>query len=251
MEVREKWKCEKNGSEKTKTRQQRVRKHPTQKPTKPPPHSRESGNLPIQRRRRESPAFGGHHREIPAFAGMGVWGSGGVGEMGSVRKKWKCEKNGSVKKTEAKNKNATTKSPQTPDTKTNKTPSPFPRKRESPYPAPKARIPRLWRASQGDSRFRGNGGVGGKGGEGTGMGIRDGNGDAFNFAALLSPSIPAKAGISFSRQREFSAKRNIAMVACRRMRLRRRNSGFRRNGRYFLSPAAGGERGEREAGAGG
>ena len=86
---------------------------------------------------------------------------------------------------------------------------------------------------------------------GAGMGIRGENGGAFNFAALLSPSIPAKAGISFSRQREFSAKRNIAMVACRRMRLRRRDSGFRRNGRYFLSPAAGGERGEREAGAGG
>ena len=45
------------------------------------------------------------------------------------------------------------------------------------------------------------------------------------------PSIPAKAGISFSRQREFSAKRNIAMVACRRMRLRRRDSCLRRNGR--------------------
>ena len=54
-------------------------------------------------------------------------------------------------------------------------------------------------------------------------------------------SILAKAGISFSRQREFSAKRNIAMVACRRMRLRRRDSGFRRNGsvgEYFLPPAA-------------
>ena len=86
---------------------------------------------------------------------------------------------------------------------------------------------------------------------GAGMGIRGENGGAFNFAALLSTSIPAKAGISFSRQREFSAKRNIAMVTCRRMRLRRRDSGFRRNGRYFLSPAAGGERGEREAGAGG
>ena len=55
-------------------------------------------------------------------------------------------------------------------------------------------------------------------------------------------SIPAKAGISFSRQREFSAKRNIAIVACRRMRLRRRDSGFRRNGRgllarYIFSPS--------------
>ena len=46
-------------------------------------------------------------------------------------------------------------------------------------------------------------------------------------------SIPAKAGISFSQQREFSAKRNIALVACRRMRLRRRDSGFRRNGNSF------------------
>ena len=52
-----------------------------------------------------------------------------------------------------------------------------------------------------------------------------------------SPSIPAKAGISFSRQREFSAKRNIAMVACRRMRLRRRDSGFRRNGSFLISPS--------------
>ena len=56
---------------------------------------------------------------------------------------------------------------------------------------------------------------------------------------FLSPaahtSIPAKAGISFSRQREFSAKRNIAIVACRRMRLRRRDSGFRRNGRGWLA----------------
>ena len=102
MEVREKWKCEKNGSEKTKTQQQRVRKHPTQKPTKPPPHSRESGNLPIQRQRRESPAFGGHHREIPAFAGMGGVGEWGWGRNGECEKKWKCEKNGSVKKTEAK-----------------------------------------------------------------------------------------------------------------------------------------------------
>ena len=52
-------------------------------------------------------------------------------------------------------------------------------------------------------------------------------------ASLPPPSIPAKAGISFSQQREFSAKRNIAMVACRRMRLRRRDSGFRRNGSSF------------------
>ena len=36
----------------------------------------------------------------------------------------------------------------------------------------------------------------------------------FNLSSRqLNPSIPAKAGISFSRQREFSAKRNIAMVA--------------------------------------
>ena len=54
---------------------------------------------------------------------------------------------------------------------------------------------------------------------------------------FLPPSIPAKAGISFSRQREFSAKRNIAMVACRRMRLRRRDSGFRRNGSFLISPS--------------
>ena len=51
------------------------------------------------------------------------------------------------------------------------------------------------------------------------------------ISPLPPPSIPAKAGISFSRQREFSAKRNIAMVACRRMRLRRRDSCLRRNGR--------------------
>ena len=60
---------------------------------------------------------------------------------------------------------------------------------------------------------------------------------------FLPPSIPAKAGISFSRQREFSAKRNIAMVACRRMRLRRRDSCLRRNGRggrngsFLISPS--------------
>ena len=63
-----------------------------------------------------------------------------------------------------------------------------------------------------DSRFRENG--------------------RWEAASIKRISIPAKAGISFSRQREFSAKRNIAMVACRRMRLRRRDSGFRRNGRW-------------------
>ena len=36
----------------------------------------------------------------------------------------------------------------------------------------------------------------------------------FNLSSRqLNSSIPAKAGISFSRQREFSAKRNIAMFA--------------------------------------
>ena len=44
-------------------------------------------------------------------------------------------------------------------------------------------------------------------------------------------SIPAKAGISFSRQREFSAKRNIALFAFGECGCRRRDSGFRGNGR--------------------
>ena len=59
----------------------------------------------------------------------------------------------------------------------------------------------------GDSRFRGNG----RGGVNGSMGV--------GTVIIKRTSIPAKAGISFSRQREFSAKRNIAMFAFRRMRL--------------------------------